>query len=74
MQLELRIGWMVVVYCPCSPDQAITYSQHKMIQAEAELALCDYCKRPLIYLHDDGHLYAIGDVLVKNAKEGAAYV
>lgn len=60
-----KTGWMVVVSCPCTPDEMIAYTQKEM--GRANLGHCPSCLRPLVIVGDDGKVYAVGECLIKDA-------
>ncbi len=57
--------WMVVLQCPCAPNEDIVITDRKM--RDGLVIICSQCKRPLVILGSDGHLYLVGDVIIENA-------
>lgn len=65
-----RRDWMIVMQCPCSPLENIIITDQ--IMRDGLVMVCSQCKRPLVMLGSDGHLYLVGDVMIENAKANDA--
>jgi hypothetical protein len=61
-----KVGWQVTAYCP-DCDIFINFWSCSMLQNKADIGFCGRCPRPLVVIGDDGHLYNVGDRIVKNA-------
>jgi hypothetical protein len=64
--LSVKNGWMFVTECECSPGRKIAFTQAEM--GDANIGRCINCDRPHLVLGEDGHLYAVGKVIIKNAE------
>ncbi|RXT15239.1 hypothetical protein [Ammoniphilus sp. CFH 90114] len=58
--------WMVVLQCPCTPDENIIITHRKM--RDGLVVICSLCKKPLVILGSDGHLYLVGEIIIMDAK------
>ena len=62
MGKETKIGWMVVVVCPCSPEDQIAFTQVEM--DDADVGHCPACEKPLIMMKD-GNAYEVGKMILR---------
>lgn len=62
--------WMVVLQCPCTPSENIIITHRKM--RDGLVVICSQCKRPLVILGSDGHLYLVGESIITDAKNNTS--
>lgn len=57
--------WMVILQCPCSPEQDVIITKRRM--KNALVGSCSLCSRPLVILWN-GQLFLVGEIFIEDAK------